>query len=220
MTGADHKKVDELVENIIEFMDKYKDELNETSKLEIYNFLIHDVMTAATGSQKGKIVADILPKNPDELRLVKEAGGSLVFGSPQVKRDLEWLKKEGFCIDNLVMGASTIPNAGRGAFARRKMNKGETIAPVPLLHVPDKAIVDMHELTEEMHRKSRDVVDQQLFLNYCLGHAESSMLFFPAGAIVPLINHDAKKANAKLVWSKRQKRVWKSWMVSDEEWEW
>lgn len=190
---------------MIEFMDKHKDELNATAKLEIYNFLIHDVMSAAAGTKKGKLVSDILPDNPDDLRLVKEAGGSLIFGSPQVKKDLEWLQTEGFCMDHLVVGASTIPNAGRGAFARHKLKKGATIAPAPLLHIPDKAMINMHELDEDeekQYRKSTDVVDQQLFLNYCLGHPESSMLFFPTGGIVPMINHDTKRANAKLVWSK------------------
>ena len=205
LTTEDYKKVDQLVENMIQFMDKYKDELNQTSKMEIYNFLIHDVMSAAAGANKGNIISNILPKNPDDLHLVKEAGGSLVFGSPQVKRDLDYLKKEGFCMDNLQVGASAIPKAGRGAFARRAMQEGTTIAPVPLLHIPDRAIVDMHKLAgdeEKQYRTSEDVVDQQLFLNYCLGHPESSMLFFPAGAIVPLVNHHATKANAKLVWSK------------------
>lgn len=186
-------------------MDKYKDELNQTAKLEIYHFLIHDVMSAAAGSKKGKVVSNILPDNPDDLRLVKEAGGSLIFGSPQVKKELEWLQKEGFCMDNLVVGASTIPNAGRGAFARRKLKQGETVAPVPLLHIPDKALTDMHELDgdeEQRYRKSTDVVDHQLILNYCLGHPESSMLFYPAGGVISNINHDSKKANAKLVWSK------------------
>jgi len=198
--------VDQLVDKMIEFIEKYKDELNENSKQEIYNFIVHDVMSAAAGSKKGKLVSDLLPKNPDDLHLVKEGGGSLLYGTPKFKRDLDWLKTEGFCVDNLVAGASKIPYAGRGAFARRTLKKGETIAPVPLLHIPDKAMVDMHELQEDeekMYRKSTDVVDQQLFLNYCLGHPESSMLFFPTGGIIPLINHDSKKANAKLVWSKR-----------------
>ena len=107
-------------------------------------------------------------------------------------------------MDNLVVGGSTIPNAGRGAFARRSLKKGETIAPVPLLHMSDKAMVNMHELDEDsehVFRKSPNVIHQQLFLNYCLGHPESNMLFFPAGGIVSMINHDSKKPNAKLVWS-------------------
>lgn len=205
MAVDDYNKVDQLVGSMIEFMAKYKDELNETSKLEIYNFLINDVMSAAAGSKKGKLVSNLLPDNPDELYKVKQAGGSLTFSSPQVQRNLEWLQKEGFCVDNLVVNASTIPNAGRGAFARRALEKGGTIAPVPLVHLPEKALVVMHELDEDKtHRTSTEAVDQQLLLNYCLGHAESSMLFYPAGGVVPFINHGSgKQANAKLVWSKR-----------------
>lgn len=204
LTSDDYKKVDQLVESMIEFMDNHKDELDDAAKKEIYNFIVHDVMSAAAGSKKGKLVTNILPDHPDELAKVKEAGGSLIYASPQLKKEMEWLQTEGFCMDNLVVGGSTIPNAGRGAFTRRSLKRGETIAPVPLLHIPDKAMVDMHELGNDgdhAFRKSQNVTHQQLFLNYCLGHPESSMLFFPVGGIVSLINHDSKKQNAKLVWS-------------------
>jgi hypothetical protein len=203
LTAKDHEKVDILVDSMIEFLDKYQEDLNPVQKLEIYNFLINDVMSAAAGSKKGKQVADLLPKNPDELKLVKEAGGSLVFGSPRVKRDIEWLKTEGMCMDNLIAGASTIEHAGRGAFASRNLSKGTSIAPIPLIHIPDKTVMDMHEVdTDDDYRKSLEIIHQQLLLNYCFGHSESSILLFPAGPLVGFVNHDNEKANAQLVWSK------------------
>ena len=67
----------------------------------------------------------------------------------------------------------------------------------------------MHELgeSEEDHeegpifyRLSDEVQGKQLLLNYCYGHPESSMLFFPSGAVSALINHN-KEPNAKMVWS-------------------
>ena len=219
LTVDDYNKVDQLIDSMIQFMDKYKDELNDDSKLKIYNFLVDDVMKAAAGTAKAKLVSELLPDNPGELSLVKEAGGSLMFGSTQVKRDLEWLQKEGFCMDNLVVKASTIPHAGRGAFASRNLPKGATVAPVPLLHIPDKSIVDMHDLEEDdekLYRKSTRVVDRQLFLNYALGHPESSMLFFPAGAVVPVINHSQEKPNVKLVWSKHSHHM-SQWFDKEPE---
>lgn len=217
MSSDDYEKIDKLVESMIEFLEKHKDELDETAKMEIYNFLIKDVMNAAAGVNKGKLVADILPHNPDELRLVKEAGGSRFFGSNKDKRDTEWLKTEGMCMDNLVAGASTIPHAGRGAFARRDLATGTSIAPIPLIHIPDKSVLDMHDVdADEGFRKSEDVLHQQLLLNYCFGHPESSMLLLPTGPLVPLVNHNEKKANAKLVWSKHSLHQ-AHWLEMDPE---
>lgn len=99
--------------------------------------------------------------------------------------------------------------AGRGAFATRKLKKGGLVTPVPLVQLPASSIVNMHELgqSEEDHedgpifyRLSEEVQGEQLLLNYCYGHPESSMLFFPSGTISSLINH-SKKPNAKMKWS-------------------
>ena len=40
-------------------------------------------------------------------------------------------------------------------------------------------------------------------MNYCFGHPESSMIFFPVGAVASYINHGSskEKVNAKMVWS-------------------
>ena len=40
------------------------------------------------------------------------------------------------CLDNLVPQISTIPLAGRGAFAQRFISKDSRIVPVPLLQIP------------------------------------------------------------------------------------
>ena len=99
--------------------------------------------------------------------------------------------------------------AGRGAFATRKLKKGSLVSPVPLVQLPASSMVNMHELgqSEEDHedgpifyRLSDEVQGEQLLLNYCYGHPESSMLFFPSGPVSSLINH-SKKPNAKMVWS-------------------
>ena len=54
------------------------------------------------------------------------------------KRSLDWIKSKGSCLDNLVSQVSTLPDAGRGAFAQRFIPKGTTIVPAPLLQVIDK----------------------------------------------------------------------------------
>ena len=192
----------------MEFLDKYKDELTETSKAEIYDFLIKDVMGAAAGAKKGRKITSLLPQDPNDLYKVSEAGGALMYSVPSSKRSEDWLKTNGRCMDKVEAKASTLPNAGRGGFATRAIAKGDLVAPVPLIHIPDKTIMDMHNVQysddEEdpfRHRTDDKVIGSQLLLNYCYGHPESSMLFFPSGSGALFINHSKEKVNAKLVWS-------------------
>ena len=191
------------------FFEKYKDELDEKAKADIYDFLIRDVMGAAAGSAKGRKIVDLLPAYPESLPKVKESGGSLAYSQPKSMRNLDWLKTHGRCIDHIVPGASTIPHAGRGAFARRKIKQGGLVAPVPLVHLPSKGIMNMHEMGQTdgdgeegpgYFRLSDEVKGLQLLYNYCYGHPESSILFFPSGSVSSLINH-SKKPNAKMSWS-------------------
>lgn len=205
LTKEDHSKIDETVEKMIQFFAKHENELDTTTKSQIYSFLTNDVMTAAVGSAKARKVTAILPTNPDDLQKVMEDGGSLAHSQPAVYRKMEWLEENGRCMDNIRAGASTIANAGRGAFSTRKIAKGALVAPVPLIQIPDKSVLDMHEVTPagengEYIRASDQVIGHQLVLNYCYGHPKSKMVFFPAGSVASLINH-SDKPNAKLVWS-------------------
>lgn len=202
--GEDWDKLDQTVDDMIRFFEKHKDKLDADAKLQIYNFLLKEVMNAAVGVDKAHRILGILPPRPDDLHKVKEAGGSLKFSEPNVYRKIEWLKQYGRCMDNIRPGPSTIQNAGRGAFATRKISEGGLVAPVPLVHIPDSVIFDMHELTltdeGDYMRESDDVVHRQLLLNYVYGHPESSMVFYPTGSVVSFINH-GDTPNAKLVWS-------------------
>lgn len=209
LTTDDYKKLDATVDKMASFFDKYRDELDEKAKTDIYDFLIRDVMGAAAGSAKGRKIVDILPAFPESLAKVKDSGGALAYSQPKSVRSLQWLESHGRCIDNIRPGASTIPSAGRGAFATRMIKAGGLVSPVPLVHLPAKSIVNMHELglseeeSEEgpvYFRLSDEVQGQQLLLNYCYGHPQSSMLFFPAGSVSSLINH-SKEPNSKMVWS-------------------
>lgn len=80
---------------------------------------------------------------------------------------------------------------------------------MPLVQLPARSIVNMHELgrTDDenedepiYYRLSDEVQGEQLLINYCYGHPESSMIFFPSGSGSSLINH-SKEPNAKMVWS-------------------
>ena len=100
---------------------------------------------------------------------------------------------------------------GRGAFANRDIQEGSLVAPVPLIHIPDETVLDMHKMAAAelengdsiIMRDTNEKIGIQLLLNYCWGHPQSTQLFFPAGAVVSYINHapSKDKVNAKMVWS-------------------
>ena len=114
-------------------------------------------------------------------------------------------------MDHLEEGKSTLPHAGRGAFTRRFIGKGEVVVPLPLIHVANRSDYDMYDrrLFEEggiQRDQSKGPVHQQLMLNYCFGHASSTLLLCPYANVASLINHNQTLANAKLQWSAKALR--------------
>ena len=101
------------------------------------------------------------------------------LGSTRFKRSVAWIQKQGICLDNLKVGQSTIQEAGRGAFAARKLQKDEIIAPMPVVQITDRRSLDVIKIRE--NENGEEVIDrtQQLLLNYCIGHANSSLLLYP-----------------------------------------
>lgn len=125
---------------------------------------------------------------------------------------IEWLEEHGTCMDNLREGKSSIPQAGRGAFAHRPIASGQVVAPLPLIHV-DRNVLAMYGSVEEVHPDSphhqadaERPLHQQLLLNYCFGHRDTQLLLCPYGVTTALINHSQQKANAKIVWSEKTMR--------------
>jgi hypothetical protein len=102
-------------------------------------------------------------------------------------RNVSWLQDNGWCIDNVYIKQSTIPDAGRGAFLRRPVRKGDTVAPTPLQVFVDRKVFQ--------HRDP-----EQLFVNYCLQPSGSTMLFFPYGPTVGLINHALTPHTPNVAW--------------------
>jgi hypothetical protein len=119
---------------------------------------------------------------------------------------VDYLKEHGKCVDNIVPGNSTIPHAGRGAFATRRIPKGGLVAPAPLVHIADKSATNMYgEMigpNGNVVRNESQVLGKQLIINYMFGHPNSTMLLFPYSSNVAYINHHSTKYNAQLQWTK------------------
>lgn len=103
-------------------------------------------------------------------------------------RPVEWLDKNGWCIDNVEIRESTIKGAGRGAFMKRGLGEGDVVLPAPLQVFKNR---DIFKNTEP----------EQLYVNYCLQPENSNMIFFPYGPAVGAINHSKRLANVKYQWS-------------------
>jgi hypothetical protein len=118
---------------------------------------------------------------------------------PAATRSLEWLQEYGKCIDHIIPGKSTIEGAGHGAFAKRDLSKETVITGSPLRHIPQREeFVNTYEFTND---NGRQVVRQQIIINYCYGSSETSVLLCPYGKGIGYINHNQTLANVKIQWS-------------------
>ena len=142
---------------------------------------------------------------PDTLEKAKDARsiGTAALSAPNAIRSKEWLEENGICVDNIRAGDSTIPQAGRAAYAKRDLKKGQRIAPLPLMHM------DKNKLRK--FRKDLEI-NKELIVNYSYGHRNSSLLLFPYSPMVNFINNnvDKSKVNARLQWSSSRYHQ-KSW---------
>eukprot|EP00804_Cyclotella_cryptica_P030084 CCRYP_020715-RB/>CCRYP_020715-RB protein AED:0.34 eAED:0.34 QI:60/0.66/0.5/1/0.66/0.5/4/413/674 len=120
-------------------------------------------------------------------------------------RSLEYLKEHGKCVDNIVPGNSTIPHAGRGAFATRFIPKGSLVAPAPLVHFTDKSALIMYNETRDRNGKliknEKEILTTQLIRNY-IHH-------------VAYINHHSTEFNARLQWAKNFSFHNEDWLYKD-----
>jgi hypothetical protein len=165
------------------------------------------------------------PNNASAFQLALTTGTSATLTVPNHIRSIEWLQQHGQCLDHIRPGNTTLPwpsktttstrsthgwTMERGAFASRFLTQGTVIAPLPLVHLQRSDLEIYNVVTEDEHvgnhnnkrRKSRQIEWEgtQLLLNYCYGHPNSTLLFFPYSPVVNYINHSKERVNAKLQW--------------------
>mmetsp|Transcript_2120 Transcript_2120/g.4220 ORF Transcript_2120/g.4220 Transcript_2120/m.4220 type:complete len:220 (+) Transcript_2120:405-1064(+) len=132
-------------------------------------------------------------------------GGGAASLEKEASYSLEWLEQNGRCLDHIYSRLSDIPSAGRGAFSRRFIKKGEVVITSPLM-----AFQKSH--LEEFYDKNNKIVpppefeSRQVLLNYCYSHPKSSVALFPLTHAI-LINHASvrkgsnRHPNAKIRWA-------------------
>ena len=131
------------------------------------------------------------------MRWTDKLGGDPEGGN---RRDVDWLKRRGTCADN-IRGSSTMTLSGRGAAANRWISRGAVVAPVPLVHIPDREVLNMYGGEDGTPKSERKLLGHQMLLNYCYGHPETTVLLCPFGHATSLVNHDKSLANVRLRWA-------------------
>jgi hypothetical protein len=169
-----------------------------------------------------KRTASLFPKTIDELQQVLSAAESLqptdlslavATQLSVIPRSIEWIHQHGMCLDHIIAGKSRLAQAGQGAFAQRSLKQGERIVPVPLLHIEDKRALatyktSVYEPTGRLIRHESEKSGEELLVNYCFGHRESTLLLCPVTNVI-LINHCSERKkecgdkgpNAKYEWA-------------------
>lgn len=117
------------------------------------------------------------------------------FIRQSTKRSIEWLQQNGYCQDHMEPKPSTLPQAGRGAFATRFLPQGTIVGYSPLVHIGTQG---------------RDVFwvgdRYDLVINYSFQHANSTVILTPYGGMVNYINHafDKSRVNVRVQWLQRE----------------
>lgn len=171
---------------------------------------------------KSRVLAALPESYEDVDRILGGDGGSRERDAARSRKSLEDLQRNGKCMDNIRPGNSTIPQAGRGAFATRFLHKGSVISPSPVLHIADRRRYDIYAFTgrgeDGYYQNASDrPVHKQLLLNYCFGHKDSSLLLSPYGALNLFINHSHKNPNARVVWSEESFMAHPEWLTQPVE---
>jgi hypothetical protein len=150
-------------------------------------------------------LASALPSFPDVEKVVQT--GTASHSTPDRFKSSDWLEQNGLCLDNLRPGDSTVRQAGKGAFATRRIMAGHVIAPMPVVQILRRDL-EVYEATEPIDNEDGPLnptmikyLGTQQLLNYCYGHKDSSLLLFPYSPVVNYVNHHASSPNAKLRWS-------------------
>jgi len=182
---------------------KLLDRFNALSKLLPKMEMLRDIWNIFVLNNPIKSESRTFPALPTTWNEIVETmeKGLLAYKNEQHSVSLNWLKDHGICGDNLVAKQSSLPHSGRGAFAHRPLKECSIVALIPMIHLPNRGVLDMYKVENKTFIDRTTVIAKQLLLNYCMGHNQSTLLLCPYGALTTLINHNQTRANVKLQWA-------------------
>jgi hypothetical protein len=215
-TRADYTNADKILDRILDFFDKHEESMSADLKENVIDFMLENVL-GGIAAKNAKIYRSLLPPTLKKLRQVKEAGGTFEYRYRDMVRSPKWFEKHAVCVDEFEIKESTVPHAGRGAFAKSSFDKDEIITAVPMIPILSEQLFQIYDTIETKDEsKTTYMYDTskptgfQLMLNYAYGHFESTLHLLPVAPGVNFINHgpnpadaeaDVKTANVYLEWS-------------------
>jgi hypothetical protein len=192
-TEGDYEIADKVLFDALELV--RKEELTEED---------YEVFLISTQEETSEHIRALLPSNFNDIKSAAEMG-SAKFNLPNNIKTPEWLKENGWCLDDkLKYGISKISQAGRGIFAKRSINIGSSIAASSLI-IFSRDFMDIQDsyrdgATGRIVHKDDVILGKQMTLNYCFSHPDSSLMIIPNSAPVLYINHNGENPNAKIQW--------------------
>jgi hypothetical protein len=181
---------------------------------------LHSFIVGLAEPYSNSRVLNAVPPNASDVPAILENGGTGKQHLNRSIKDLEWLEENGQCMDNIKVGNSTNPDAGRGAFATRFIPKGGLVSPAPLVHIASKEMLQMWPAKrgdEAIVPDREGNFTYQLLINYCFGHHQSMLLLCPYGLLTSLINHSSRAPNTRIQWNNEMRH--KEWLEKPiKEW--
>jgi hypothetical protein len=173
-----------------------------------------DVLRKASIKGKQREVGNMEPESPSRAYWVDKGMVTL-----------EFLQTNGKCQDHIRPDISTVPDAGRGAFATRDLPMGTVVGYAPLVHVAirgEEVFTVSYDGTKhgtENHVKE-PFSKPDLVLNYSFGHRNSTIILTPYGGMVNYINHkgvdDGDGPNVRIQWPGKELVAHKpAWLKKD-----
>jgi len=187
----DYEKADKVIQKFSELVELI--EASAESRRRLWEML------RGALPEKKRFVAAV-PVQFEDVNQAVEIGTARAL-MPNTVRSIDWLERNGVCLDNIRPGLSTIRQAGRGAFATRVIRKGQIIAPMPVLHIQRQYLERYESDDDDDPEEEVTQLGSFLLKNYMFGHPSSSLLLFPYTPVVNFVNHNATRANAELRWS-------------------
>jgi hypothetical protein len=134
----DFKRADKFIGNLIVM----KEILNKRGVHKSAGFWsdFWNVCTDTASIWKTSRILNALPSDYFQIGTIMKEGGTARQDFNRSIREISWLEENGQCMDNIKLGQSENPDAGRGAFANRFIPKGDLVAPAPLVHIDSNSL--------------------------------------------------------------------------------
>jgi len=118
-------------------------------------------------------------------RGLDESSGFIPYSA--TRRSVAYLETNGVCISNVVVAPSTIPGAGKGLFAKKNFQRGDTVYVSPVLALPKREVIRS--------------ANESVLMNYCfISELDTDVALLPIGLSAVMNHQPEDSANIIYRW--------------------